>query len=106
MCELFAKYLDPNAYAVVNGTIPETARILDLKWAHILFTGSTAVGRIVAAAAARHLTPCTLELGSKSPVVIDENYSDMDLAAKRILHGKGLNAGQVRFETQIRLSNS
>lgn len=54
--------LDPSAYAVVNGGIPETTQLLDLKWDKIVYTGSTRVGRIVAAAAAKNLTPVLLEL--------------------------------------------
>ena len=97
LAQLVPKYLDSSAYAIVTGAVAETARLLDLKWAHIFFTGSTAVGRIVATAAAKFITPCTLELGSKSPVLIDAKFEDMDLAAKRILNGKGLNCGQVRM---------
>ena len=96
MADLIAQYLDRDAYAVVNGAIPETTHLLDLRWDHILFTGSGRTGRIVSAAAAKHMTPVTLELGGKSPVVIAED-ADLDLAAKRVLHGKGQNSGQVRF---------
>ncbi|OBZ77611.1 Aldehyde dehydrogenase family 3 member B1 [Grifola frondosa] len=64
-------------------------------WAHILFTGSITVGRIVAAAAAKFVTPMTLELGGKSPVIIDPDFDDLDLAAKRILHGRLQNSGQL-----------
>src|SRR5882724_10125376 len=71
LTELFAKYLDPDAFAVINGAEVETTRLLELKWDHILFTGSTHVGRIVAAAAAKQLTPATLELGGKPPVFVD-----------------------------------
>lgn len=99
MEELCAKYLDPTAYVVVNGGVPETTHLLDLKWDHILFTGSGRTGRIVSTAAARHATPVTLELGGKSPVVIADD-ADLDLAAKRVLHGKGQNSGQVRQPTR------
>lgn len=62
---------------------------------HIVFyTGNGRVGRIIATAAARHLTPVSLELGGKSPVIVAEDY-DVKLAAKRILFGKASNAGQV-----------
>ncbi|KAL1725747.1 Aldehyde/histidinol dehydrogenase [Schizophyllum commune] len=93
--ELFPKYLDTEAYAVVNGAVSETALLLDLKWDHIFFTGSTHVGRIVAAAAAKQLTPVTLELGGKSPVFIDAENTDIELAAKRALWGRQVNAGQL-----------
>ncbi|TRM59079.1 Aldehyde/histidinol dehydrogenase [Schizophyllum amplum] len=77
--ELFPKYLDTDSYAVANGAIAETTCLLDLKW------GSTSVGRVVAAAAAKQLTPVTLELGSKSPVYVDAENTDIELAAKRLL---------------------
>ncbi|KAL1743347.1 Aldehyde/histidinol dehydrogenase [Schizophyllum fasciatum] len=99
--ELFPKYLDSDAYAVVNGGIAETARLLDLKFGSIElplttdFAGSTHVGRIVAAAAAKQLTPVTLELGGKSPVFIDAENTDLELAAKRALWGRQINAGQL-----------
>jgi aldehyde dehydrogenase (NAD+) len=95
LAELFPKYLDTTAYRIVNGAAPETTALLELKWDHIFFTGSSRIGRIVAAAAAKQITPITLELGSKSPVFIDAGNTDIELAAKRILWGKQLNTGQV-----------
>ncbi|KAG2137879.1 aldehyde dehydrogenase [Suillus bovinus] len=92
--EIVPKYLDPNMYRIVNGGIPETSKLLELQWDHIFYTGNGKVARIVASAAAKHLTPLTLELGGKSPVIIDSAY-DVDLAAKRILWGKCHNAGQI-----------
>jgi len=91
--ELIPKYMDPDVLAVVNGAIPETTRLLELPWDHILYTGNGRVGKIVATAAAKHLTPVTLELGGKSPVIIDPNC-DLETAARRILWGKVVNAGQ------------
>jgi aldehyde dehydrogenase (NAD+) len=96
MTDLVPRYLDTSAYVVVNGAVPETTALLDLRWDHIMYTGGTAVGRIVAAAAAKHVTPITLELGGKTPVVVDAGY-DLDLAAKRLLFGKVQAAGQVRL---------
>lgn len=96
MAELFPKYLDPEAYFVVQGAVRETSRLLDLRWDHIMYTGSGRVGRIVAAAAAKHITPVTLELGGKSPVIISPDC-DVELAAKRVLFGKVQNSGQVRL---------
>lgn len=93
MAELVPKYLDPTAFAVVNGGVTETTALLNLRWAHIFYTGGVAVGRIIAAAAAKFVTPLTLELGGKSPVIVDEGI-DLDLAARRILNGKAVNAGQ------------
>lgn len=86
LAELIPKYLDPNAYAVVKGAIPETTYLLSLKWDFILYTGSIAVGKIVASAAAKNVTPCALELGGTSPVVVADD-ADLDLTAKRVLWG-------------------
>jgi aldehyde dehydrogenase (NAD+) len=95
LTELIAKYLDPDAYTVINGAAPETTRLLELKWDHIFFTGGNRVGRIIAAAAAKYVTPITLELGGKSPVFIDAGDVDLEIAARRVLWGKIQNAGQV-----------
>lgn len=94
LADLFPKYLDTDAYAIVNGAVPETERLLEFKWDHIFFTGSARVGRIIAVAAAKQLTPVTLELGGKSPVFIDANNTDLEIAARRVLWGKIQNAGQ------------
>uniref|UniRef100_A0A803VP03 Aldehyde dehydrogenase family 3 member A2 n=1 Tax=Ficedula albicollis TaxID=59894 RepID=A0A803VP03_FICAL len=77
LAELLPQYLDKDLYAVVTGGVPETTELLTQRFDHILYTGSTAVGRTVMAAAAKHLTPVTLELGGKSPCYIDQ---DCDLA--------------------------
>jgi aldehyde dehydrogenase (NAD+) len=87
------EYLDPQAFAVVQGSIPETTEVLAQRYDHIFFTGSPGVGRVVMAAAAKHLTPVTLELGGKSPVIVAAD-ADLDVAAKRITQGKFFNAGQ------------
>ncbi|KAJ7889024.1 aldehyde dehydrogenase [Mycena leptocephala] len=94
LAELFPKYLDPNAYRVVLGAVPETTKLLELQWDHIFYTGNGRIARIISAAAAKHLTPLTLELGGKSPVIVDSSY-DITLAAKRILWGKSQNCGQL-----------
>ncbi|KAF5357137.1 hypothetical protein D9756_006811 [Leucocoprinus leucothites] len=91
--ELIPKYLDPELVAVVNGAVPETTRLLELPWDHILYTGGGRVGRIVSTAAAKHLTPVSLELGGKSPVFVDPEC-DLETTAKRIMWGKVVNAGQ------------
>lgn len=95
IADLLPRYLDPSAYRVVNGAVQEATKLLELQWDHIFYTGNSRVARIVASAAAKYLTPLTLELGGKSPVFVDSAY-DMELAAKRILWGKCNNAGQVR----------
>jgi coniferyl-aldehyde dehydrogenase len=78
---------------VVHGDAALSQAFCCLPFDHLFFTGSTAVGRKVAAAAAANLTPTTLELGGKSPCVVDASC-DLDMAALRIAHGKLLNAGQ------------
>ncbi|KAI9070308.1 aldehyde dehydrogenase [Trametes sanguinea] len=93
IAELVEKYLDRDMFHVINGAVPETSAMLELPWDHIMFTGSTRVGRIVAQAAGKHLTPLTMELGGKNPVVIDPKC-DVHLAAKRTLWGRVCNAGQ------------
>ena len=101
---LLPKYLDPAAYAVVLGAATETTALLQYRWDHIFFTGGGKVGRIIAAKAGEMLTPVTLELGGKSPVIIDTDC-DFDLAAKRILFGKVQNSGQVRVLLRARPSD-
>lgn len=93
LADLVPKYLDPAAVAIVEGGVPETTALLEQRFDHIFYTGNGTVGRIVMAAAARHLTPVTLELGGKSPVIVDES-ADIPVTARRIAWGKWLNAGQ------------
>ena len=84
----------PKEYvAVVEGGRAENAALLDQEFDHIFFTGSPAVGRTVLESAAKHLTPVSLELGGKSPVIMDET-ANLTLAARRIAFGKCINAGQ------------
>ena len=93
MARLVPEYLDARAVAVVEGGVVETTGLLAQRWDHIFYTGNGRVGRIVAAAAAQHLTPVTLELGGKSPVYVDDSV-DLAAAARRIAWGKFMNAGQ------------
>ncbi len=95
MAALIAKYLDPAAYTVVLGAVEESTILLELQWNHIFFTGGTSIGRKIAAAAGKNLTPLTLELGGMNPAIIDTDC-DLELAAKRLLFGQIQNAGQVR----------
>ncbi|MCG3085361.1 aldehyde dehydrogenase [Anoxybacillus sp. LAT_35] len=84
----------PEEYvAVVEGGVDVGQQLLNLRFDHIFFTGSVPVGKIVMEAAAKHLTPVTLELGGKSPAIVDAS-AHIDLAAKRIVWGKFLNVGQ------------
>jgi aldehyde dehydrogenase (NAD+) len=79
--------------ALFEGALPTSQVLLALPFDHIFFTGSPAVGKVVMAAAAKHLTSVTLELGGKSPVIVDES-ADVMLAAKTLLWGKLTNCGQ------------
>ncbi|KAI8393880.1 Aldehyde/histidinol dehydrogenase [Radiomyces spectabilis] len=90
---LLPKYLDKRAYAVVNGGADETTVVLEQKFDHIFYTGNGYVGKIVMAAAAKHLTPVTLELGGKSPVIITPD-ANLEVAANRVIWGKCFNNGQ------------
>ena len=78
---------------VVQGAIPETTALLEQKFDHIFYTGNGVVGRIVMTAAAKHLTPVTLELGGKSPAVVEPG-ADLAVTAQRLAYGKFANAGQ------------
>ncbi len=93
LAELLPRYLDPECFAVALGGVPETQALLTERWDHIFYTGNGRVGRIVMAAAAKHLTPVTLELGGKSPCLVDAECN-LDIAARRIVWGKFLNCGQ------------
>ncbi|RKO86090.1 aldehyde dehydrogenase, partial [Blyttiomyces helicus] len=93
LTELTRKYLDPTAIQFVNGAIPETTALLELRFDHILYTGNGAVAKIIMAAASKHLTPVVLELGGKNPVFVDGTV-DFDITAKRIAWGKTYNCGQ------------
>ena len=97
MSELVARrlpeYVDSDCVQVVEGGIPETTALLAERFDHIFYTGGGSVGRVVMEAAAKHLTPVTLELGGKSPCIVDKT-TDLAVAARRIVWGKLFNAGQ------------
>ncbi len=93
LARLIPQYLDDDAVAVVEGGVPETTALLESRFDHIFFTGSTNVGKVVMAAAAKHLTPVTLELGGKSPTIVAAD-ADLEVTARRIAWGKFINAGQ------------
>ena len=90
---LVPKYFDTSAVAIVEGGVSETTELLEQHFDHIFYTGNGTVGRIVMAAAVKNLTPVTLELGGKSPVIIDAS-ANLRVAARRIAWGKWMNAGQ------------
>ena len=93
LATLVQQYFHPSELHVVNGGPQVAEHFASLPFAHLFFTGSTATGKLVAKAAAHHLTPTTLELGGKSPLIIDTSASLKD-CAQRILYGKLFNAGQ------------
>lgn len=91
--KIIEKVFQQEHVEVIEGGSEVSQKLLAQRWDYIFFTGSVAVGKIVAKAAAEHLTPVTLELGGKNPCIIDET-ANLKLAAKRIVWGKFLNAGQ------------
>ena len=93
LAEAIAQRFAPDEFTVVTGGAETGAAFARLPFDHLFFTGSTAVGRIVAKAAAENLTPVTLELGGKSPAIVDAG-ADLAVVAPRIAVGKLLNAGQ------------
>nr|KAF6305109.1 aldehyde dehydrogenase 3 family member A1 [Pipistrellus kuhlii] len=93
LATLIPQYLDKDLYPVINGGVPETTEVLKERFDYILYTGSTGVGKIVMTAAAKHLTPVTLELGGKSPCYVDKDC-DLEVACRRIAWGKFMNSGQ------------
>ncbi|KAI4336469.1 hypothetical protein L6164_014991 [Bauhinia variegata] len=94
LAKLLKDYLDNSAVRVVEGAVPETTALLEQKWDKILYTGSARVGRVVMAAAAKHLTPVILELGGKCPAVVDSDVN-LEVTARRIIAGKwACNNGQ------------
>ncbi|CEG46267.1 aldehyde dehydrogenase [Plasmopara halstedii] len=93
LLQLFDKYIDKRYVRIVYGGVEETKKMLQERYDLIFATGGTFMGKIVAQAAALHLTPIVLELGGKSPCIID-NTADLKLAAKRVAWGSFINAGQ------------
>jgi acyl-CoA reductase-like NAD-dependent aldehyde dehydrogenase len=93
IAQLINKNFDPSFITAIEGGIETNQALLAEKFDHIFFTGGTAIGKIVMEAAAKHLTPVTLELGGKSPCIIDAE-TNLEVTAKRIIWGKFYNAGQ------------
>ena len=93
LARLLPKYLDKEAVVVVEGAVAETTELLNQRFDHIFYTGNGSVGRIVMQAAAKHLTPVTLELGGKSPCIIDASV-DIEVSARRVAWTKFYNCGQ------------
>src|SRR3990167_8653679 len=87
------KYIDKDCLSIVEGAIPETTALLNEHFDYIFYTGNGTIGRIVMTAAAKNLTPVTLELGGKSPCIVEQD-ANLDVAARRIVWGKFSNSGQ------------
>jgi aldehyde dehydrogenase (NAD+) len=93
IAKIINESFNPNYFLVIEGGIPETTALLDEKFDKIFFTGSVPVGKIVYQAAAKNLTPVTLELGGKSPAIVTENCN-LKIGVKRLIWAKFLNSGQ------------
>lgn len=104
LSDIIAKGFDPKHVTVVNGDAKTAQALLAMRWDHIMFTGSTSVGKIIAKAAAEHLTPTLLELGGKNPCIVDES-APIQLSAKRIIWGKFINCGQTCIAPDYLLVN-
>jgi acyl-CoA reductase-like NAD-dependent aldehyde dehydrogenase len=91
---LVPKYFDPCAVSVAEGGVAETTALLEQQWDMIFFTGSPQVGKIIHQAAAKHLTPCVLELGGKNPTIVHSS-ANLKVAARRIAYGRYLNSGHI-----------
>jgi acyl-CoA reductase-like NAD-dependent aldehyde dehydrogenase len=100
LAELFPKYLDQSCFRVVLGGKEAALTLLEHAFGHIVFTGSTVVGKEVMRSAAKFLTPVTLELGGRNGALVTEK-ANVDLAAKRILWAKFANAGQTCFSPNV-----
>ncbi|MBW4593591.1 MAG: aldehyde dehydrogenase [Brasilonema angustatum HA4187-MV1] len=93
LSEMIKQYFEPAYITVIEGGVQTSQQLLAEKFDHIFFTGGTAVGKIIMEAAAKNLTPVTLELGGKSPCIVDFDIN-IEHTARRITWGKFLNAGQ------------
>lgn len=93
IAQILSECFEQHFCAVIEGGREANQALFDEKFDYIFFTGSVSVGKTVMAAASKNLTPVTLELGGKSPCIVDKNVN-LDLAARRIVWGKFLNAGQ------------
>ena len=103
--DIISLAFDEKHAASIQGGIPISTQLLEQKWDYIFFTGSVPVGKIVAKSAAKHLTPVTLELGGKSPCIVDDTI-DLKLAAKRIVWGKFFNGGQTCISPDYIIAHS
>lgn len=104
IAKIIAKHFDPAYLAVVEGGVEASQKLLAEKFDHIFFTGGTSVGKIIMAAAAKYLTPVTLELGGKSPCIVDTDIN-LEHTVRRISWGKFINAGQTCIAPDYLLVN-
>ncbi|MEH2079639.1 MAG: aldehyde dehydrogenase [Nostoc sp.] len=104
IAKIIAKHFDPAYLAVIEGGVEASQKLLEEKFDHIFFTGGTAVGKIIMAAAAKYLTPVTLELGGKSPCIVDTDIN-LEHTVRRITWGKFINAGQTCIAPDYLLVN-
>lgn len=104
IAKIITKHFDPAYIAVVEGGVEASQKLLAEKFDHIFFTGGTAVGKIIMAAAAKYLTPVTLELGGKSPCIVDTEIN-IEHTVRRITWGKFINAGQTCIAPDYLLVN-
>ena len=102
LVELIPEYLDNDCVKVVTGDKDVVTALLTHPFGHIIYTGNNVIAKIIMTAAAKHLTPITLELGGKSPVIVSDK-ANIKLAAKRITWGKFFNAGQTCMCTDYAL---
>jgi acyl-CoA reductase-like NAD-dependent aldehyde dehydrogenase len=102
--QLIGKYFPTEYITVIEGEVETSKKLLAEKFDHIFFTGSTAIGKIIMEAAAKHLTPVTLELGGKSPCIVDTEIN-LEHTIKRIIWGKFINAGQTCIAPDYLLVN-
>lgn len=104
LAEVLSSTFDPDFVNVVEGGVETSQALLEQRFDHIFFTGGTAIGKVVMEAAAKHLTPVTLELGGKSPCIVDSDI-DLETAVRRIVWGKFINAGQTCIAPDYLLVN-
>lgn len=102
---IISEAFDPTHVEVYQGGAEVSEKLLQQRWDYIFFTGSVSVGKLVAAAAAKHLTPVTLELGGKNPCIVDRT-ANLEIAAKRIVWGKFINAGQTCIAPDYIIANT
>lgn len=100
--DLISRYFKPEVVTTVFGGVVESQALLKLDFNYIFFTGSTRVGKIIMESAAKRLIPVTLELGGKSPCIVDET-ANLEVSARRIVWGKFVNAGQTCVATDYLL---